>query len=401
MKLLYIHKIVLIVIVISFLVLPRLPGGVRVEDIIIAIYCSLIMPWFLREKSIDKTIVTYFIFIIFSFFLSLYSDIIYSNLNYFNWITFFRYLLYFLIIILGYRSASINIFKDKTFNTVFFALVYINIFWMLYQSLTGNYRTLFGSGEAFSYGVNLLGEAAAFQVGSLLSLFIIILVLLIRSKKQYTVTFFIFVSIMFLFYFLYLVETRVVIFSTIILVCFLMLSRIRSRAKILLIFAIPILISFYYINNSYFTLENDNERLTTSGILNSYLTRSDGIWEQPLESVLENPIKINGLAALNTINSQTTEMHNYYLKILFEGGFFYFILFILFIIYTFKLGNKNKNKVLGFNITALLKSYLFVLLMSAFLQDSFSSNKAVYPFFFLVGYVSFLNKKADVKKLLE
>ncbi|GEM_PF-6491982 len=389
----------LIVAIISYFLFPRLIGGIRLEDIIFLLTGILFFIKFLNYKLVYKFIVTdiYLFFLFISFFLCLYSDIKYLNLDYFNWIYFFKYLTYFFTIIFGFICGLNNILEKSIVKKVLFICLGINFLWMLLQLATGNYIVLLGANEAASYGIKMVAEGAAFQVGSVLSLIIFTLILLYFKLKNNFYKFLLIALLFLNFYFLFLTESRVNLLGSLVGLILIVIRKINWLSKIIFIFLSLILLNLILVLGGV-KINFENNRFTIAGIWDSYNVRGQEIWAQPLEIISKNIFTGEGLGALTNFNQNTNEMHNYYLKLLFEGGFFYFIIFIIFII--FILFFKKNNLYINFDYILLLKIFTLSLAISAFVQDSFSSNKAVIPMFFLLGYciainICFQRKKVD------
>ena len=376
------HNLVLFIIIISFFMLPRLIGGVRLEELITIIYTMFLLPSFIficiKKRLIP--VILYFIFLLFSFFLCLYSDILYSNIQGFNWIYFSKYFLFFSFICLGYYSGKFNSFDNKNIQRIIYICLGLNFIWMLYQVVSGKLGSLFGADRAFSYGLALIGEAAAFQVGSLLSLIFFIGLSFFYEKNNLIFKFFGFLFTLFLFYSIYLTQSRVNLLAILVglIIYFFIKVKIIYKYIILSSFIVGLIYVFSILNFSF--SKNDNNRFTLDGILTSYDARGSEIWSEPISIISENIFIGHGLGALSSFNENTNEMHNYYFKLLLEGGLFYFIIFILFIISIFFLKNNQSKYIFS------MKLYLLCLVLSGFLQDSFSSDKAVIPIFFLLGY---------------
>ncbi|MCX0332277.1 O-antigen ligase family protein [Acinetobacter radioresistens] len=327
----------------------------------------------------------------------LYSDIKYLNLDYFNWIYFFKYLTYFFTIIFGFICGLNNILEKSIVKKVLFICLGINFLWMLLQLATGNYIVLLGANEAASYGIKMVAEGAAFQVGSVLSLIIFTLILLYFKLKNNFYKFLLIALLFLNFYFLFLTESRVNLLGSLVGLILIVIRKINWLSKIIFIFLSLILLNLILVLGGV-KINFENNRFTIAGIWDSYNVRGQEIWAQPLEIISKNIFTGEGLGALTNFNQNTNEMHNYYLKLLFEGGFFYFIIFIIFII--FILFFKKNNLYINFDYILLLKIFTLSLAISAFVQDSFSSNKAVIPMFFLLGYciainICFQRKKVD------
>jgi len=389
-----IHNFFLFIAIFSFFILPRFVANIRLEEIVTVIYAFFVLPYFILfcfDRKIIPCII-YFIFLIFSFFLSLYSDVLYYDIQFFNWIYFSKYFLFFSFICLGYFSGKFNSFNNTTIKTTLYICLGLNFLWIFYQIVSGNLGSLLGADKAFSYGLALIGEAAAFQVGSLLSLFFFISLSYFYEKESLSFKVLGFLLGLFLAYAVYLTQSRVSLLG--ILLGFIIYIYVRTN-----IFYKYLIISFSVIASMWlFSIvkisisKSDNNRFTLEGVLASYEARGGDIWAEPIGIINENIFIGHGLGALSHFNKNTNEMHNYYLKLLLEGGIFYLIVFILFLISIIFLKNKQNKYFIS------MKLYLFCLLLSGFLQDSFSSNKAVIPLFFLIGYFLYFIKFKGVRK---
>jgi hypothetical protein len=388
------HNFFLFIVIFSFFILPRFVGGIRLEEIVTAVYAFFVLPYFILfcfDRKIIPCII-YFIFLIFSFFLSLYSDILYYDIQFFNWIYFSKYFLFFSFICLGYYSGKFDSFNNSAIKTILYICLGLNFLWMLYQIFSGNLGSLLGADKAFSYGLALIGEAAAFQVGSLLALFFFISLSFSYEKESLIFKILGFLFVFFLVYAIYLTQSRVSLLGILLgLIIFIYVKTNIFYKYLIISFSIITIIWLFSILQISIS-KSDNNRFTLEGALASYEARGGDIWAEPIGIINENIFIGHGLGALSNFNKNTNEMHNYYLKLLLEGGLFYLIVFVLFLISIFFLKNKQNKYLIS------MKLYLFCLLLSGFLQDSFSSNKAVIPLFFLTGYFLYFIKFKGVRK---
>ena len=369
-------------VILSYFIFPRIISGIRLEDLLIAIAGAFYTPFFIKNAINNIKIIIFVVFIFYSLFLSFYSDLIYSSLEGNNWIIYSKYLIYFFTLVYGFVCGYRKLLNNSLLIKLLMVLVLLNFGWCFYQLLSGSNKVLLGTGDEASYGIRFIGEAAAFQVGSMLSFITIFMSIAYSKNRHIYLLLLIFISI----YFLYLSESRINLLSTIVVVVVLFLLKVNFYKKaILLFFTLFICLSVYEYNENLFSVKSDNNRFTSEGILDSYNSRGNDIWADPIEMLNKEPFVFYGLGSLKNYNINTVEMHNYYLKLIFEGGFIYLFIFMAFV--TFIIFTKPHNFDKEYDFSLLLKLYLVTLLLSAFLQDSFASNKAVYPFYFLVGYV--------------
>lgn len=388
-----IHNSCLFVVIFSFFILPRFVGGVRLEEIVTAVYALFVLPYFILfcfDRKILPCII-YFIFLIFSFFLSLYSDVLYYDIQFFNWIYFSKYFSFFSFICLGYYSRKFDSFNNSAIKIILYICLGLNLLWILYQIFSGNLGSLLGADKAFSYGLALIGEAAAFQVGSLLALFFFISLSFSYEKKSLIFKILGFLFVFFLVYAIYLTQSRVSLLGVLLGLIIFIYFKTNMFYKYLIISFSIITVMWLFSVLEISISKSDNNRFNIDGVLASYETRGKDIWAEPIRLINDNIFIGHGLGALSNFNKNTNEMHNYYLKLLLEGGFLYLIIFVLFVISVFLLKNNRNEYFIS------MKLYLFCLIISGFLQDSFSSNKAVIPLFFLIGYFVYFIKSKGVK----
>lgn len=372
--------IIFIICTISFFVLPRFFAGLRLEELICVISTLFFLPYFIVLVFKYKVFpcLIYIAFLVFSFILSLFSDVLYSDLNLFNWIYFFKYFIYLSFLFLGFYCAKYKILEKRSSEKVIFFCISINIIWIIYQIGSSNFGSLLASKDISFYGIALIGEAAAFQVGSILSLIVFLMIIYFNTSKNIffktAISLCCFLSI----YAVYLSQSRVNLLGVLIGSAILVFYYINNKWR-LFYSGFLFLCLFYFLFLKSISFNSENNRLTLDGILTSYQVRGMEIWNQPVDIIFNNIFYPNGLGALSHYNKNTNEMHNFYLKLWFEGGLFYLFLFLFFIFSIFILKNKYKSVIL-------LKSYLFSLCISGFFQDSFSSNKAVIPLFFILGF---------------
>lgn len=385
-----VNYIYFLLVVFSFFILPRIYMGFRLEDFLLFLAGIYFFKKHFFTIIKNNIIKVFLFFLLLSFFLGLYSELIYVSVYGENWIVLLKYVIYFSAIVYGFACGFKGLLDRGIIKYFIIIMMMINMCWCLYQVILGEYRVLFGTGEESSYGIRLIGEAAAFQVGSMLSFLALAMVVSYVEKRKLILLPIIFILV----FFIYLSQSRINLISILILVFFI-LAKLYYRK--IFVYIILLLSSFYYLNGNidFSSFHIENNRFTTQGLYDSYVVRGSEIWADPLRLLSENPFKFYGLGSLRNFNLYTTEMHNYYLKLLFEGGFFYFALFMIFVFCIF---NNNDKNLKGYNFQLLLKLYLTTLLMAAFLQDSFASNKAVYPFYFLVGYVMGLSWRGKHEK---
>lgn len=376
------HNIVVAFVVFIFFIMPRFSGGVRLEEIIVVLYTIFLLPYFVIFcfKNNILPVVFYFLFLVVSFILCLYSDVIYIDIGYFNWIYFFKYFLFFSCMCFGFYSGKYESFNNKYIKKVIYISLGLNFIWIIYQIISGNFGSLFGADKAFSYGLAMIGEAAAFQVGSILSLIFFLGLVFFYERKNNFLNFIGFIFILFILYLIFLTQSRVSLVSVLIGIFIYFVFRVSLLYKYLAI-SISLIVVIYLFNLIIKTIQGvDNNRFTYEGVMASYQARGNEIWLEPLDIVMQNIFTGHGLGALSSLNKDTNEMHNYYLKLALEGGVLYLVVFVLFILSVLVLKSKYNKYIIA------MKLYLLGLIVSGFLQDSFSSNKAVIPLFFILGY---------------
>lgn len=379
--------------IISFLLTPRLFSGVRLDDFIILFsYIIFVFSWKeIYNLPINNPIFGYFLFLFYSLSLSFYASTKFYIEPIDNWVVLGKYITYLGSMILSYLFSYYHSDKIRfVIRLVIFCLI-LNSIWGFFQAVNGNYKLFWGVDEASSYGIKLIGEGAAFQVGSIIAYAICFILVFIKNKsllKKFILWFW----VAFLFYMLYLTESRISILTiTLITITFLFSgSWIKKVLSVQIMFVLGIYI-YNYLNFN-IILMNISDRMTIEGIMASFLVRANEIWGQALLGFLDNILFGQGLGTLSAIE-QTSEAHNYFLKILYEGGIIYFSIFIYFLITIIPYMKNNilkkifKDQNERLNILFIIRGMFFIIFIAAFVQDAFASSKVIIPFLLLVGYI--------------
>ncbi len=368
--------------VISYFLGPRLFSGVRIDDLLLLLY---LLPFLLKINlfKFNNPLGAYLIFLLMSLLLLVYGLLngVESEIGI---IFFVKYLTYSLAGFASYHYARLYPCDNDVLVKLILLMIGLNTVWLIVAEGDTTFWKV--GGDVNSYGVKLIGEAAALQVGMML-VFSSIFILLVSKNKNFLKKSLYLLWFFILSYFTYESQSRVsllgLLLSSLMIIIYFFRSYYYLNVSILLG---ALIVGGVYIEELQELLEFSSNRFTLSGLQSGFWVRIDYIWGDVLNSIEQHTLLGTGVGSLELINSDTVEVHNYYLKLLLEGGVVYLLLFVFFIISSilfFCVSSKGSVKP---ELRVASLCILLCLITSSFVQDSFASTKVILPFFMVLGF---------------
>jgi hypothetical protein len=345
---------------------------IRIEDI--AIFFMMII-FFIKVlyrgvKAViffphEKFLLLYTCVVIITWILNLNLNLNLNQLLYFA--KDLEFIVFFLMSITFYKSINIS----KAWQAVNFSL-FVTVLFYFYQIISGN---LYGQQNGY-YGVGSVLEYSTLSSATIFSFLSIYA--FFKNKKILSI---ILLSAVFMTF------SRAVVFG-LILSSFFYISMRFNRKTLFILMAVILLVFLLFIQ-----FEN---RVFNFGYILSSLTHR---YEQdylPIFNYFQNSpqsLLIGAGKGLLGLNGIPIEVHNYYLRVLFESGIMALVFFLLFFYFLIRRVRIDSN-----TTATMLFIFVISLMISMIVQDTFANQKVLGVFYFLLSIYGIERRKSLFKK---